>query len=62
MEAGIQVACELRATLRWHVHRLEASNRRHCLRVPSAALFVVFVALLSFRLALVGSIAVPLDE
>ena len=42
--AGIRVACEPRATLRLHVHRLEASYGRCCLRVPSAALFVVFVA------------------
>ena len=39
----IAVACEPRATLRSHVHRVEASNGRCCLRVPSVALFVVRV-------------------
>ena len=41
--AGIRVACEPRATLRSHVHRLEASYGRCCLRVPCVALFVVRV-------------------
>ena len=42
--AGIRVACEPRATLRSHVHRLEAPYGRCCLRVPHVAQHVVFVA------------------
>ena len=42
--AGIPVACEPRATLRSHLHRLEASYGSCCMCVPHVAQHVVFVA------------------